>query len=698
MKYFVKIGTRTLGPFNGKEIIEFAKEKKIRPKTPIATKAEGPFQPLASVWDHITSPTHRAKNRQQPNPPSTPPLPDATKLDRLTTVAVDETPVAELPSIEPVKVTPETEQTNTPLNASRDQKQKLLLIACGVVASTLLLGLLLVGVRFAGRMASQPSEPATTSEPDTSPARDDAELQLALGLMHARGDGLPQDFTKAVRCFQIAAEQNLAGAQYHLGFMYANGYGVQEDKAEAIRWYQLAAKQNNPRAQVRLGLMYENGEGVVADNVEAVRWYRRAAEQEDPAAQYFLGLCYVDGTGVTEDKAEAANWFRRSAEQGDADAQYQIGLMHANGDGVTEDKAEAIRWLKLAAEQDNPRAQVRLGLMHENGEGAVADNTEAARWYRRAAERGDATAQYYLGLSYVDGAGVKEDKTEAAKWLRLSAEQGDADAQIELGLMHENGEGVVANSAEAVKWYRRAAEQGDATAQYFLGLNYIEGKGVPEDADQAAKWLRLAAEQGDADAQYHVGLMYANGYGLTKDKTQAVRWLELSVSNKPSLQNPAWTFLADAKATAGDESLKKAISYYDEGQRLANLGDYQNAIQAYDLAIAAAPEFPWGYNNRAYLMVSCPDPKFQNHTQALELAKKSAELSRYQNWRILDTLAAANAGVGNFEKATELAAIVVARAPLSAVKECEFYLNRYRSRLRWAPYTSQAIDSSEDRP
>lgn len=97
-------------------------------------------------------------------------------------------------------------------------------------------------------------------------------------------------------------------------------------------------------------------------------------------------------------------------------------------------------------------------------------------------------------------------------------------------------------------------------------------------------------------------------------------------------------------------------------------------------------------------MISCSDPKFRNQAQTLELAKKSAELSNYQDWRILDTLAAAYAGVDDFEKASEIASVMVAKAPLSAVKECEFYLNRYRSRLRWAPYTSQAIDSPEDRP
>ncbi len=76
-----------------------------------------------------------------------------------------------------------------------------------------------------------------------------------------------------------AAELGDVDAQAMLGVMYARGDGVPEDDTEAVRWYRKAAEQGDARAQAMLGVKYSSGEGVTQDNAEAVRWYRKAAEQ-----------------------------------------------------------------------------------------------------------------------------------------------------------------------------------------------------------------------------------------------------------------------------------------------------------------------------------------------------------------------------------------------------------------------------------
>ena len=58
-------------------------------------------------------------------------------------------------------------------------------------------------------------------------------------------------------------------AQYNLGIMYAKGQGVPQDYAEAVKWYRLAADQGIPTAQNNLGFMYAKGEGVPQDYSEA---------------------------------------------------------------------------------------------------------------------------------------------------------------------------------------------------------------------------------------------------------------------------------------------------------------------------------------------------------------------------------------------------------------------------------------------
>ena len=58
---------------------------------------------------------------------------------------------------------------------------------------------------------------------------------------------------------KLLAEQGYANAQTNLGIMYARGDGVPENKAEAVRWFQLAVEQGHGRAQYFLSLMNEGG-------------------------------------------------------------------------------------------------------------------------------------------------------------------------------------------------------------------------------------------------------------------------------------------------------------------------------------------------------------------------------------------------------------------------------------------------------
>ncbi len=49
------------------------------------------------------------------------------------------------------------------------------------------------------------------------------------------------DYATALREMQLLAEQGNASAQFNLGFMYNKGQGVPQDYTEAVKWYRLAA-------------------------------------------------------------------------------------------------------------------------------------------------------------------------------------------------------------------------------------------------------------------------------------------------------------------------------------------------------------------------------------------------------------------------------------------------------------------------
>ena len=125
------------------------------------------------------------------------------------------------------------------------------------------------------------------------------------------------DYAAALRLLRPLANQGDAGAQFNLGLMYARGEGVPQNQAEAVNWFRLAADQGHVDAQNTLGFTYSFGAGVPQNYAEALKWYRLAADQGLASAQFFLGGMYANGQGVPQDYVLAHMWFNLSAAQGD---------------------------------------------------------------------------------------------------------------------------------------------------------------------------------------------------------------------------------------------------------------------------------------------------------------------------------------------------------------------------------------------
>ena len=272
------------------------------------------------------------------------------------------------------------------------------------------------------------------------------------------GQILPLDFTL----------QDDAETLYNIGLRYYNGDGVAQDYAKAIEWFRQAAEQGYAAAQNKLGECYYTGTEVKKNYKQAARWFCKAAEQGNATAQYNLAYCYINGQGVTKDYAQAVSWYRKAAEQGHAKAQNNLATCYYNGLGVTKDYTQAVNWYRKAAEQGNASAQCNLGYCYQYGQGVTKDYAQAVNWYRKAAEQGYASAQYNLGYCYINGQGVTKDYAQAVNWFRQAAEQGHAAAQNNLGYCYKYGQGVTQDYAQAISWYRKAAEQGHAAAKAAL--------------------------------------------------------------------------------------------------------------------------------------------------------------------------------------------------------------------------------------
>jgi TPR repeat protein len=240
-----------------------------------------------------------------------------------------------------------------------------------------------------------------------------------------------ENYSEALRWFQIGADAGFAPSQDSLAYMYYKGIGVRQSYSEALYWFRKAALQGYAESQYALGVLYSKGHGVVEDQVQAVQWFKSAAAQGHIKAIFNLALGYYEGVGVPLNVSQAAFWWNKSAEQGHALSQFKLANLYYDGDGVKKDLKRAAFWYEKAAQQGDSQAQGVLGMMYANGLGVPRDDVLAFRWWLSAAEQGHARAQAALASIYLLGRGVPMDLESSYFWSLLASAQGSVVGQSE---------------------------------------------------------------------------------------------------------------------------------------------------------------------------------------------------------------------------------------------------------------------------
>ncbi len=236
------------------------------------------------------------------------------------------------------------------------------------------------------------------------------------------------DYATALKEWEPLAEQGAPHAQYNVGLMYAKGLGVPADLAKAAQWYEKAAEQGIIPAEYNLALMYSSGEGVAKDSAQALKWFQKAAERGDARAATGLAAMLEDESAF-KNPVEAEKWYRKSAEQGIASAQFNLAVMYDIGQGVKPDYAEAVKWYKKAADQGYAPALCNLGILYYNGQGVKLDRLQAQEYFLMAKAAGEPRAE-----SLMQWTNNKLDKKQqqraneyAANW--SSAQKGKQQAE-----------------------------------------------------------------------------------------------------------------------------------------------------------------------------------------------------------------------------------------------------------------------------
>ena len=135
--------------------------------------------------------------------------------------------------------------------------------------------------------------------------------------------------------------------------------------------------------------------------------------------------------------------------------------------------------------------------------------------------------------------------------------------------------------------------------------------------------------------------------------------LKLKANDAPSLVGRGYAYyqLSDynraiqdyTRAIAADDAY--ALAYVLRADAYADLNRWNDAANDLRAAIRIAPDYGRGYQSAAWLLSTCPDELFRDPKLAMQTAQRAIELDGEEDYRYLDTLAAAQATDGQFDAA-----------------------------------------------
>ncbi len=329
--------------------------------------------------------------------------------------------------------------------------------------------------------------------------------------------------------------------------------------------------------------------------VSALKDFNRALEFNpgNPAALVELGRLHLAGKGTKKDETVAFGLFQEAADLDYAPGRFHMGYAYLLGQGVDKDIVRARQILAEAAEAGHVFAMISLASSYRAEHIAVPEPELAREWYLKANEAGEPKGLVALGYMHLNGEFGDKDASRAVELFREAAESGVAAANTSLAYAYLTGRGVEADDAKAFELYSLAGEAGDPGSFVGLGHMYEHGIGTPQDRQAAERWYRKAAQRGTVDAQLRLVTFY-----LAQDSA---------------------------------ESRRQALYWCGQAARSGE---------------------PQALNDYAWLLATNIQDDLRNGTLAVDQAEKAVALSDKAPY--LDTLAAAYAEVGNFEKAVSV--------------------------------------------
>src|SRR5207247_8875780 len=102
---------------------------------------------------------------------------------------------------------------------------------------------------------------------------------------YTQGTAVTPDTNQVVHWYQVAADSGYAAVQLILGNISFRGDGIAADLKTGADWYLKAAEQDDVVAQFLIANLYVTGQGVPEDIVQAYKWLLIAEGANHPDAK-----------------------------------------------------------------------------------------------------------------------------------------------------------------------------------------------------------------------------------------------------------------------------------------------------------------------------------------------------------------------------------------------------------------------------
>jgi tetratricopeptide (TPR) repeat protein len=214
---------------------------------------------------------------------------------------------------------------------------------------------------------------------------------------------------------------------------------------------------------------------------------------------------------------------------------------------------------------------------------------------------------------------------------------------------------AIADFNEAIQRGPKFASPYNNRGLAFMATDEIEA--AIQDFDQAIK-----LDDQFRFAYYNRGLAYRQLKDLDKAIADFTKAIAINENSADALNARGNTWLDKndlQKARADYEQAisvddKYAPAYFNRGHLNKLDGNYAKALADYEQAIEINEKYAPAYNGVAWLLATCPNERFLDGKKAVKYAERARELGGGEEDSYIGTLAAAEAEVGNFDRAESL--------------------------------------------